>query len=250
MTNLQPYNNEGIEIYIDTKTGESYASQRGYARMANKNQSVISKRVKSDASTEYIRAEVPTTQGLRTVSLIPEIKIAEWLPKDNPEMATKMMRLGVRVFLHKLAGYEVTSTATQPSQMEQMMKLMIQQGQQMQGVMERLDRLEGTRSYVDNLSPGGAIIREHQEKLMALPPSDRNYRATTTAPGWLKLTDPVLFQDKSFKHAFCNKVAANQKVQKLNDKLPKVDGRNQYYLYEVEGIFVATYQTLLRAIDQ
>jgi len=34
MSNLTRYTNDGIEVYIDTNTGESFCSVLGYARMA------------------------------------------------------------------------------------------------------------------------------------------------------------------------------------------------------------------------
>lgn len=34
MTNLARFENDGIELVIDTNTGEAFASQTGYARMS------------------------------------------------------------------------------------------------------------------------------------------------------------------------------------------------------------------------
>ena len=111
MTNLVSYKNEGFEIFIDTTSGESFAGVKAYARMSGKDKSTISRRLKGVDQTTIKTSEALTNGGTQGVRLIPEELIAEWLPKDNPEMATKMMRLGVRMFLHKLAGYEVNSTA-------------------------------------------------------------------------------------------------------------------------------------------
>lgn len=116
MTNLQRYDNDGIEIFVNTETGESCASVSGYARMAGKDKSTISRRLGAVADTPAKTAEIQTATGFKTVSLVTEDLIAGWLPKDNPEMATKLMKLGVRVFLHKLAGYEVTTTAVSTPQ--------------------------------------------------------------------------------------------------------------------------------------
>lgn len=112
--NLVRFEKESIELYIDTTTGESFASISGYARMAGKDKSTVSRRCQGVAESLLKQAEVPTSGGIQAVALITESLICEWLQKDNPEMATKLMQLGVRVFLHKLAGYQVTSTATQP----------------------------------------------------------------------------------------------------------------------------------------
>ena len=107
MANLQAYTNDGIEIYVDNETGESFASMRGYARMANLSPSAVHKRLENPVHFSDAKyAEVLTTQGLRTVRLVTEKQIVAWLPKDNPELAEKLMMLGVRKLLHTLAGYE------------------------------------------------------------------------------------------------------------------------------------------------
>jgi len=107
---------EGIEIVIDTKTGEAFASIRGYARMSGKPRSTIQSRVdrleKGGRISPSKTAEVLTPGGIQGVRLLDEDTIAEWIAEDNPQIATQLLKLGVRGFLHKLAGYEVTSTAT------------------------------------------------------------------------------------------------------------------------------------------
>ena len=114
VTNLERFDSNGIELIINTTTGESFASVSGYARMAEKDKSTISRRLKTVASNTEKKAEIVTTTGLKTVSLISEEQISEWIVDDNPTMAKQLLKLGVRVYLHKLAGYEVTSTAVTP----------------------------------------------------------------------------------------------------------------------------------------
>lgn len=104
---------DGIEIFIDTQTGESFASQSGYARMSVKTRQAINKRCQGCNQKGLVYLEIPTGSGVQGCNLITEDLIVEWLPKDNPEMATKLMKLGVRMFLHTVAGYEVTSEAVQ-----------------------------------------------------------------------------------------------------------------------------------------
>jgi len=106
---LARFDNDGIELIINTVTGESFASVSGYARLSGKAKSTISGRFGKVGLSE---AQIETTTGLKTVRLIPEDLIIKWLPKDNPEMASQLMRLGVRVYLHKLAGFDVSTTAT------------------------------------------------------------------------------------------------------------------------------------------
>jgi hypothetical protein len=114
MLDLLQYNEDGLELVIDKETGESFATISGYARMVGLSKQAISQRCQR-VNTEGLKtAEILTGQGLRSSTLIPESLITEWVVKDNPELAVQLMRAGVRVFLHKLAGYEVRSTAVVP----------------------------------------------------------------------------------------------------------------------------------------
>jgi hypothetical protein len=106
VTNLQTFHKDGLELIINTETGESFASVSGYARISGKAQSTISARL---SKLSVIMSEVLTNGGVQSVRLITEDLMVEWLPKDNPEMATKMMKAGIRVFLHLLAGFDVKS---------------------------------------------------------------------------------------------------------------------------------------------
>lgn len=106
MSSLQVFAQDGIEILINQETGESFCSVSGYARMAGKDKSTISRRLESVASNDRKTAEILTDAGMRSVVLVSEDLIAEWLPKDNHQMASKLMKLGVRMFLHQFAGYE------------------------------------------------------------------------------------------------------------------------------------------------
>jgi hypothetical protein len=111
----------GVELIIDTVTGESFATVSGYARMSGKAKSTISERLKGVALDNVKQTEIQTQGGLQAVRLISEDLITEWLPKDNPIMASQLMKIGVRVFLHKLAGFEVKSEAIAPQPIERIL---------------------------------------------------------------------------------------------------------------------------------
>lgn len=139
---LQRFDKDGIELIIDTRTGESFASIKGYARMSGKSHNAIimrlnrlskedSKGVTSESPNHpqiqtgsglqggntkgglglLKQAQIQTEGGLQGVYLIPEDLICKWLPKDNPELASQVLKLGVRLFLHTLAGFRVKSEA-------------------------------------------------------------------------------------------------------------------------------------------
>ena len=120
MSNIVKYerfDKDGIELVINTVTGESFATISGYARMSGKAKSTISGRLQSVQLEGVKDAEIETQQGLRTVRLINEDLIAEWLPSDNPKMASQLMKLGVRVFMHTMAGFKVTTQAVNQPQL-------------------------------------------------------------------------------------------------------------------------------------
>lgn len=105
--NLTRFDGEnGIELVIDTNTGQSFATVSGYARMSGKHQTTISKRLRRMNDRVSNQAEIQTETGLKVCELIDENLICEWLPKDNPEMATQLMKLGVRMYLHVVAGFK------------------------------------------------------------------------------------------------------------------------------------------------
>ena len=113
MTNssLQRFDHDGIELIIDTQTGESFATVRGYARMSGKTHTTILRRLKVVDSDVLNHVQIQTAGGLQTVALIPEDVICQWLIKDNHELALKVMQLGVRLFLHTIAGFQIKSDA-------------------------------------------------------------------------------------------------------------------------------------------
>ena len=104
---LTQFENDGIEIYIDANSGESFTSVSGYARLSGKNKSTILRRLKKALQGVGVKTvQVQTQGGLQGVSLINEDLISEWLPKDNPKMCKEFIKLGVRKFNYLLAGYK------------------------------------------------------------------------------------------------------------------------------------------------
>jgi hypothetical protein len=120
MSELSIFNTEsGIELVINTTTGEAFATQAGYSRMSGANKSTISMRMKGVQDSSLKQAEIVTGGGMQRVQLIPAKLVFKWLIKDNPELAAEMGEVGATVYLHKMAGYKVTSTAVAQSQLPQ-----------------------------------------------------------------------------------------------------------------------------------
>jgi hypothetical protein len=115
MSNLVPFNNNGLELVIDNTTGESFASISAVARMTDKDKSLISRYVngglKTVARMALKMAEINTTTGLKTVALLTEDQMLEVIKRYKPELLEALNKPALRMYLHHLAGYTVTSDA-------------------------------------------------------------------------------------------------------------------------------------------
>lgn len=106
---LQRFDRDGIELVIDTRTGEAFATQSGYARMTKKDRSTIVKRCKTCEPGTIKTAEIETATGLKTCELIPASLVFKWALKDDLELAEAMGTAGATVYIHQIAGFKVTS---------------------------------------------------------------------------------------------------------------------------------------------
>lgn len=74
---------DGIELVIDTRTGESFATQSGYARMSGKSKSTISERISRGVRLGDVKeGEIQTAGGLQKITLIPVKDVIDWLLTD------------------------------------------------------------------------------------------------------------------------------------------------------------------------
>lgn len=164
MSNLSVFkSNDGIEIIINQQTGETFCSVSGYARMSGLTQQAISKRAKKlDNSGLIESAELDTGYGIKLHILLTEDLITDWIVDDNPAMAKQLLKAGVRIFLHKLAGYKVTSEAVQPQPRTQgEMFLMVAQ--------QLVEQEKRTKEIEDKLAQITARQAEAEKELKSLP---------------------------------------------------------------------------------
>lgn len=91
---LTCFNEDGIELVIDTVTGEVFVTQRGYARMSGKAASTITKKCRSKSLKS---AKITTNGGYQNVMLIPLDIIFVWLKEDeNYNVLAKIINLLMR----------------------------------------------------------------------------------------------------------------------------------------------------------
>ena len=142
-SSLQRFDHDGIELIINIETGESFATVRGYARMSGKTHTTILRRLRVVTPEVLNHAQIQTAGGLQGGALIPEDLICQWLIKDNPELALKVMQLGVRLFLHTIAGFQVKSDAIETN------KQLESQVAELTAKIEKLDYKEV--DYIDEI---------------------------------------------------------------------------------------------------
>jgi len=99
-----------LEYYIDTKTGECFASQRGLARMCGVSETAIRKWVTANQISAK-EAKTLTTTGFKTANLLDENDIYEALAKYNPTLLVSCAKAGLRMYIHLQSGYKFEMTA-------------------------------------------------------------------------------------------------------------------------------------------
>jgi hypothetical protein len=114
-SNLMSFAKDGLELVIDTTSGEAFASIRATARMVERDDRTI-RRFIGAALFDLKSVEINTPGGVQGAALLSELQIYEVCEKYKPSLLKAFAQAGLRVYLHKLAGFEVKSTATAPKQ--------------------------------------------------------------------------------------------------------------------------------------
>lgn len=124
--NFAPFRSEtGLELVINVHTGETYASIRATARIVDRPHQTIhdfaqkcldvTSQADENATFESVRwesllgAEIQTPAGLRSVRLLNETQILDVIEHYSPRMLRTFAQAGLRLYLHKLTGYEYRS---------------------------------------------------------------------------------------------------------------------------------------------
>lgn len=103
-SSLQRFDQDGIELIINTETGESFASISGYARMSGKIPSTISRRLTMSGLREkgLEQAQIETVSGLQQSMLIPINIVTSMLLSDYNQTPTqKLFESLVAIYKHQ-----------------------------------------------------------------------------------------------------------------------------------------------------
>ena len=175
--NLTRFDNDGIELLINTQTGEAFSTQAGYARMSGLSQQAVNKRCRGYNQDELQSFEIDLGHGLQGYNLIPAKLVYRWLIKDCPELGFAMGEAGATVYLHQLAGFNVTSTAIAPAPQPEPVKAELTPA--------KLDLLRSAMSSVPTPLVDGFILNRVQFHYPELK-ADIN-----AAHGLLAATNPI-----------------------------------------------------------
>jgi hypothetical protein len=107
--NLVKYDQNGLELHIDTETGLAYAHMKAIARMLElEDTRTLRRRLDGVAKEEVKTAEIQTAGGLQGgASLYPASVVFDLALEFKPELAKAMGACGANVYMLGLAGYEV-----------------------------------------------------------------------------------------------------------------------------------------------
>lgn len=110
---LTSYNRDGLELFINKTTGETFATQGMIARLCNKESTSIRYYyTKKGVEPAFKDVLVQDSRGVGQLSkLYDEKAICEALAEFAPTLLAKCAQAGLRVYLHRLAGYSVSSEA-------------------------------------------------------------------------------------------------------------------------------------------
>lgn len=141
VSDLTRFSKDEYEVLINTSTGESFCTQGMLAKIC-KCESTQIRRYRGDSSL-LITASVADSRGVTQESVLyPEKIIKECLAKFNPDLLLECADAGVRVFMHKLAGFEITSSAVQEQKPKSLEEILLINAQALFDHKQRLDAIE------------------------------------------------------------------------------------------------------------
>lgn len=181
--NLERYTQNGLELLINLENGEVFSCQNALVRMLED----IS--VPRTTLRDFLKGrnmgieniEIPTSKGVRLGRLYTEDDIYEVFHHFNSPLLKQCAKCGIRVLLHQLAGYQVTSTAIQPKDTTQELLLQVLANQE-----------EQKRYFNTQLAELRMELQQQNEKLAVIMPDHETMNAIREAVVDLRNIKPLL----------------------------------------------------------
>jgi len=171
-------NPNGLEILIDEQTGESFCSVRGYARMSGKAVSTISERLAAFGFDDVNTAQIHTESGSKSVRLITESQMTEWIIDDNPAISKLFVRMGIRMYLYAQAGYDLPKQPTESLDMQQMTLQLRQMRKQLLSMEKRLPSPQPPLKLSSSIAPLEDRILAKLQKPMGFRDLKRSFTSS------------------------------------------------------------------------
>jgi hypothetical protein len=118
MPNFQRFQKEQVTLLVDTTTGEVAATQGMIATICKQESTTIRYYLNKEGCRELLNDfPVMDSRGVEQLSKIyDEDAILKCILNYNSHLVPLFSKLGLRVYLHELAGFKVSSTAIQTKQ--------------------------------------------------------------------------------------------------------------------------------------
>ena len=162
MSSLTRFDKDGLELIVDTSTGEVFASQSAMSRMVGVSETSIRKWITSN-QIAVKKLETPTTTGVKTSNLLSEEAIYQALEKYNPSLLIQCAKVGLRIYLHGLAGYKYQVKPQVPQTFAEALQLAADQAKEIELQNQQIKLLEEDNQRqaeaIDELFEYSSIIR-------------------------------------------------------------------------------------------
>lgn len=188
---IERYEREDFELYINTETGEVFSSQSALVRMLS--DIPVPRTTLRDfgngRNMGMKRVEAPTNKGFRMVRVYTEDEMLEVFEHFDSPLLKQCAKCGLRVYLHRLAGFQVISTAVQPIDSTNQLLLRVLANQE-----------EQANFFNAQIAEMRAEMQQQNERLMLLLPDHEMMNSIREAIDDLENLKPLV---ESFGYFFC-----------------------------------------------
>ena len=168
---LEKFERDGLELVINLLNGEVFSSHLGIVRMVEAPETTLRDFANSRKMGTF-KAKIPTNKGMRMARLYNEDEIYLFFEEFKPSLLKQCSKCGLRVYLHHLAGFQVTSTAlSQVSPFEQQIlgmfeNLSTQIHQQSNQINEMRTEMQNQNQRITLMLPSHEMMQEIKPALL------------------------------------------------------------------------------------
>jgi phage antirepressor YoqD-like protein len=105
--NFVRFDENGLELLVDTNSGIAYATQSAIVRMLETPRSTIQDALKRCRNQDVLNAEIETSGGVQGCRIYSAEVVFDLALKYHPSLARSMGKAGANIYMLALAGYKV-----------------------------------------------------------------------------------------------------------------------------------------------